>query len=880
FDEFDNDTSDFFMRITRGGELFNIDKAIVALCVIKPDGSSDAEFINIKEGKVYANLPNNLKDIPGTYKAKALLVLNNEKVVVGPIEYEVDQNNIISQVNREVQDDNRFTILTDMINRLSSIENSENLRVGNENNRVEAEKLREQAVEKVKTDIENLISKTNEKVNNNLNANTSKINTLVTDTKRELNEYKESKDTELEENLSQYKNATNQAIEDFKTEKEKEVDTAIKSIPPKSELIGPQGPTGPIGPKGDKGDTGLTGPQGQKGDTGATPSITHLENKVNEKMREVDAAEQQRQEDHKSREQFLNSFESELEAIESKNTEQDIRLKDIEYKNKVQDVVINGLFNENNDGRLTIEGEGNSLKLEGSKEGLVTIDKVVGNTMVNLVPTVVNEFIINKSKNYQFKPLSQLILNETYRLRVRVDENMTSSEDYGVIVGIVYDDGTANYLPFSNIPSGKGIGYFYKDITVDKDITYIRIQLHSLNNNDDYAKISDVKLYPKSQSSEYESAGSFSGMQSSFEENLVTQQMIDEGLEEAENLGKYKYEVEVRGKNRCKGWSNWDTTHNGVVLTNLAYIRGFDKISSNITGTHNFYDINHNKIASIWGDVNITVPNNAIYVAIQKNKADVTKDMLIQIEEGTESTPYEPHYCKSKAVYLNSPLHKGDELIVEDGELKHYHKMGKEMFDGSEDEKLSYYNNYVIFEDIKYSYNNLSGVSLTKITWNGVDRFGLKDSNITSLITAKNWLQVNPVTIVYELAEPYKETIDTNSFLMEIPDNATISIKSVVPVQSIKTTYTANIPSVYGLQETNNNQDNLIDISLCATDEMYMMIEPILEAMPKTININKRMVSKMVDMYVAMVIRGLKTIEEVPVRYRKEVQDILNKLEK
>ena len=33
-------------------------------------------------------------------------------------------------------------------------------------------------------------------------------------------------------------------------------------------------------------------------------------------------------------------------------------------------------------------------------------------------------------------------------------------------------------------------------------------------------------------------------------------------------------------------------------------------------------------------------------------------------------------------------------------------------------------------------------------------------------------------------------------------------------------------------------------------------------------------------MYVAMVIRGLKTIEEVPARYRKEVQEILDKLEK
>ena len=37
---------------------------------------------------------------------------------------------------------------------------------------------------------------------------------------------------------------------------------------------------------------------------------------------------------------------------------------------------------------------------------------------------------------------------------------------------------------------------------------------------------------------------------------------------------------------------------------------------------------------------------------------------------------------------------------------------------------------------------------------------------------------------------------------------------------------------------------------------------------------------KIVDLYVAMVIRGLKTIEEVPVRYREEVRQILEKLEK
>ena len=36
----------------------------------------------------------------------------------------------------------------------------------------------------------------------------------------------------------------------------------------------------------------------------------------------------------------------------------------------------------------------------------------------------------------------------------------------------------------------------------------------------------------------------------------------------------------------------------------------------------------------------------------------------------------------------------------------------------------------------------------------------------------------------------------------------------------------------------------------------------------------------MVDLYVCMVQRGLKTIEQIPVRYRAQVQTILDALEK
>ena len=84
------------------------------------------------------------------------------------------------------------------------------------------------------------------------------------------------------------------------------------------------------------------------------------------------------------------------------------------------------------------------------------------------------------------------------------------------------------------------------------------------------------------------------------------------------------------------------------------------------------------------------------------------------------------------------------------------------------------------------------------------------------------------------------------------------------------------ITKITEIDKENLIQNELIDISLLATDEMYMMIEPLLGA----ITINERGVSKMVDMYVAMIMRDLKTIDEVPLRYREEVRLILEQLEK
>ena len=84
------------------------------------------------------------------------------------------------------------------------------------------------------------------------------------------------------------------------------------------------------------------------------------------------------------------------------------------------------------------------------------------------------------------------------------------------------------------------------------------------------------------------------------------------------------------------------------------------------------------------------------------------------------------------------------------------------------------------------------------------------------------------------------------------------------------------ITKIAEIDKENLIQNELIDISLLATDEMFMMLEPLLEA----VQINERGMSKMIDMYVAMIMRGLKTVDEVPLRYREDVRRILEELEK
>lgn len=142
FNQFDNNTSDFFMKISNGGKSFDIEKAIVVLAVIKPSGKVASQFVEVKNDIIYADLKSSMKDEIGTYTAKAMLILEDERVVTDPISYEVEEDKIFSLLNDSAEDTEEFTLLTDMLSRLSTIESSEEQRIVNEAERILSEENR------------------------------------------------------------------------------------------------------------------------------------------------------------------------------------------------------------------------------------------------------------------------------------------------------------------------------------------------------------------------------------------------------------------------------------------------------------------------------------------------------------------------------------------------------------------------------------------------------------------------------------------------------------------------------------------------------------------------------------------------------------------
>ena len=91
------------------------------------------------------------------------------------------------------------------------------------------------------------------------------------------------------------------------------------------------------------------------------------------------------------------------------------------------------------------------------------------------------------------------------------------------------------------------------------------------------------------------------------------------------------------------------------------------------------------------------------------------------------------------------------------------------------------------------------------------------------------------------------------------------------------------------ITDSDEKHEALTDVMLCAIDEVFRMLDPLISVSEEVVMsmesseqlselLNKE-VDKMVELYVVMVQRGLKTIEQVPARYREQVRELLANVE-
>lgn len=417
------------------------------------------------------------------------------------------------------------------------------------------------------------------------------------------------------------------------------------------------------------------------------------------------------------------------------------------------------------------------------------------------------------------------------------------------------------------------------------------------------------------------------------EELLYGEGIYSVGENEVTEDGKYPVKVRSCGKNLAKNRKVMDMQHStGRYVTNdnggytnptsIEYLpKGTYVLSLENYNVANFVDThiyiwktdlsikNCRKVEIskafeiLGGEVGVTW-----YGAVAENEnIDKLINMRVQIEEGTVATEFEPYQESIQEFQLTEPLRSlpngvADE-ILEDGKL--IRRVGKLILNGTEnwtgfknhfedfDEFSGNIGNYKILQSNSIVNNFPQTNNHRIVTAGNTTYIRLPKGNVNNLNECKQWLSQNPTIVYYELAEPVvtkhnkSPNLKTFDGITHITsDNyllPTISCKVPSNVQAVVTSLmkenkrlnsTISLMSLENeeIKKVNETQDELIDVSLCATDEIFMMIEPLLI---NTHSLSRKGENPIVNMYVAMVNRGLKNIEEVPNIYREQVKEII-----
>mgnify|MGYP003291527229 CR=1 FL=1 len=255
--------------------------------------------------------------------------------------------------------------------------------------------------------------------------------------------------------------------------------------------------------------------------------------------------------------------------------------------------------------------------------------------------------------------------------------------------------------------------------------------------------------------------------------------------------------------------------------------------------------------------------------------------------------------------YLSSTVH--DRIIVKDGELVVERKVGQILISGASSNNSTWglqegKNGNPPF--VWFHIKSLVPILSDKLPNNGVDAYnnfkgtdGTTGANLIRVRITDNdtvesvqkWFEDNPTTFIYQKDVVTYESLGLTRLSMVAYENGTMDVVTNLQPTSITTERTLDISKltdvqVLNLEERLSNIEATQDITMLAMDEMYTMLEPVLAMTPSTMSLRGTLMQEevrvpMVELYVVMVQRGLKTIDQVPARYREQVREILGAVE-
>ncbi|MGL4451384.1 MAG: hypothetical protein ACRCTZ_09360, partial [Sarcina sp.] len=185
----------------------------------------------------------------------------------------------------------------------------------------------------------------------------------------------------------------------------------------------------------------------------------------------------------------------------------------------------------------------------------------------------------------------------------------------------------------------------------------------------------------------------------------------------------------------------------------------------------------------------------------------------VQIEEGSTPTPYEPYKHFSQTLYLDEPLYMSNELCVHDGKLGYWKNVFREKFNGLYGAIFTHHPsqkgvNTLLFttpnttakplakiicdkfqatEDLWANITDYEGISITNSGYLQV-RIDKSKLSTQDLFGFKEWLQANPITVIYELTEPIFVPIleNTPQWILESFNECSVQFETNVPLTSIE----------------------------------------------------------------------------------------------